>query len=453
MNNNKTLSRKIINLRTEKNYKKALITCRLLFKKCSHEPWPHIILTKTLTDARKYTKAKAAFDKFVSSFPNDKRIPKIKTYIDDNIKSLYLEVEKIILTTNLLELKDSEKYHSLCDGLIDLESYKKALELSRHLSTNLKDNNEFLALVDYLSQYVEPNFSTPLTLEGDSSFYELHPRSFLIYSRNKNFFHELQHKRPLAPIDDYKLDGKTFLSIAGLGRSGTTALGQLLNISPDIELYTELYRCYDLKGYIPSQFCKNRLKHNLKKHAHAAKDVKTFEKNDSSKFVGDKRPYFQFSAESTYDNFLGIEKKFIYILRPLAQICLSSLKRSLDPVDTWSAEKNIIYTVLLYNASCRQMIHLHNSRTEIFNTFFYVHYENIFTDVNVGLNLFQTIGASIDGYEKKIEAFIASSAEKVRNSSSAAKQNSTIEDIIDKYLDKDVHTAFLEAMETNTIRR
>jgi hypothetical protein len=99
------------------------------------------------------------------------------------------------------------------------------------------------------------------------------------------------------------------------------------------------------------------------------------------------------------------------------------------------------------------MIHLHNSRTEIFNTFFYVHYENIFTDVNVGLNLFQTIGASIDGYEKKIEAFIASSAEKVRNSSSAAKQNSTIEDIIDKYLDKDVHTAFLEAMETNTIRR
>ena len=453
MNDDKTLSREIINLRAKKKFNKALIICRLLFKKSSHQAWPHIILTKTLTDARNYTKAKAAFDKFVSSFPNDKRIPKIESYIDDNIKSMYREVEKIILTTNLLESKDSENYYSLCDGLIDLGSYKKALELSKHLSTNLKENNKFLVLIDYLSQYVEPNFSMPLTLAGDSSLYELRARSFLIYSRNKDFFYELQQKRPLAPIDDYKLDGKTFLCVAGLGRSGTTALGQLLNISPDIELYTELYDCYDLKGYIPSQFCKNRLRHNLKKHS-KERDTKTFEiKNDISKFIGDKRPYFQFDAESTYDNFLGIEKKFIYILRPLAQICLSSRKRSLDPVDKWSAEKNIIYTVLLYNASCRQMIHLCNSRPEIFNTFHYVHYEDIFTDVNVGLNLFQDIGASIDGYEKQIGAFIESSAEKVKSSSSAAKQNSTIEGIIDKYLDKDVHTAFLEAIAPNTIRR
>ena len=453
MNKHKTLNDKIISLRSKRKYGQALISCRLLFKKHSHKAWTHIILAKTLADTRQYTKAKAALDNFASLFPNDERIPIVKSYIDDKIKSLYLEVEKIIITTNLVESTDVENYHSLCDGLIDLGSYEKALDFSRHLSNNLIDNAKFLALVDYLSQYVEPNFSTPLTFEGDSSFYELRPRSLLTYSRNKDFYHQLQQKRPLASIIDYKLDGKSFLCIAGLGRSGTTALGQLLNISPDIELYTELYQCYVLKGYTPSQFCEASLRNKLINHNHAGRDNNTFEKNNISKFIGDKRPYFQFSAESTYDNFLGIEKKFIYILRPLAQICLSSLKRSLDPVDTWSAEKNVIYTVLLYNASCRQMLHLYKYRHEIFNTFFYVNYEEIFTELNVSLNLFQVIGASIDGYEKKIEAFIEKSISKVKNSSSAAREHSIIEGVIDKYLDKDVHTAFLEAVAPNTIRR
>ena len=121
---------------------------------------------------------------------------------------------------------------------------------------------------------------------------------------------------------------KKYLFIGGLGRSGTTALGRLLNISSKIALYTELHRPYRIDGYSQHELTEEVVSKTPKSHLHYRRNATILRKSIDAEFVGDKRPSFQFCAESSFDN-LGIANtKCIYIDRSLVDICRSSHKQS-----------------------------------------------------------------------------------------------------------------------------
>ena len=208
------------------------------------------------------------------------------------------------------------------------------------------------------------------------------------YSSDPEFFKIIQSKRSASTYPKTN-PNKKYLFIGGLGRSGTTALGRLLNISSKIALYTELHRPYRIDGYSQHELTEEVVSKTPKSHLHYRRNATILKKSIDAKFVGDKRPSFQFCAESSFDN-LGIANtKCIYIDRSLVDICRSSHKRSENPIDKWSLERGIEHTILLYNASCRQIIHLHDNRPDIFSSFLFPTYEDVFSSPEKAIKLFE----------------------------------------------------------------
>lgn len=89
---------------------------------------------------------------------------------------------------------------------------------------------------------------------SESDNIRLCPEDLITYSSTPHFFEILQSKRS-ACVNNYVVP-KKHVFIAGLGRSGTTALGKLLNISSSVEIYTELYSFLGLRAIRDSIFQK-----------------------------------------------------------------------------------------------------------------------------------------------------------------------------------------------------
>ena len=156
-------------------------------------------------------------------------------------------------------------------------------------------------------------------------------RDLISYSSDPDYFNIIQSQRSKIP-KRYE-SSKKYIFIAGLGRSGTTALGKLLNKSSMIAMYTELHNHYRINGYCQSDLSEEVVSKKLKSDPHRDSNKLILAKSKNAKLIGDKRPYFQFCAESSFDN-LGIENtKCLFIDRSLIDICRSSQKRSEDPND------------------------------------------------------------------------------------------------------------------------
>ena len=268
-------------------------------------------------------------------------------------------------------------------------------------------------------------------------------RDLISYSSNPEYFNIIQSQRNKIP--KCFESSKKYIFIAGLGRSGTTALGELLNKSSMIAMYTELHNHYRINGYSQSDLSEEGVSKQLKSNPHKDSNRLILAKSKEAKLIGDKRPLFQYCAESSFDN-LGIENtKCLFIDRSLIDICKSSQKWSEDPNDpTWPREKGIVYTILLYNASCRQIIHLHDKRPDIFSSFLFPSYENVFFSTEYAIKIFDFCEIELSSNELvKVEAFITQSRKyHIKKADPADPSEEAIRKSISCFLDCKTHERF-----------
>ena len=207
-------------------------------------------------------------------------------------------------------------------------------------------------------------------------------------------------------------------------------------------MYIELHPAYRVDGYSRVDSSEEEvLRVSTKRNMDY---TKTLKKSLNAGIVGDKRPGFQFCAESTFDNPRVGNTKCIFIDRSLVDICRSSHERSAYPRDGWSLLKGVEHAILSCNASCRQIIHLHDHRLEIFASFFFPRYEDVFSSKESALKLFDFCGVKLSVEEvAEIEMFVESSRKYVgRDFDPSAELERHILDSVLSLLDYDVSEYF-----------
>jgi hypothetical protein len=281
------------------------------------------------------------------------------------------------------------------------------------------------------------------SLEGASPT-TLSLRDVIAYAHLPGFFSDLQTLRTRRSGPRGESVGKNVLFVAGMGRSGTSALGQLLNISAAIELYTELYDPGRLNGYEPADFQLPRLRAALAGHRQPGDGALLAAKHAGSQWIGDKRPNLQFCLEASYDNFApGHRLCTIVLQRDLRAVLRSSHRRSENREDLgWSLEHGLEHTVLLHNASCRQLIDLQRRRPDVFASIVFVTYAEVFGDPACSQGLFQRLGVELSQAEQgRLSRFLAASAARPPTSPPASSDpdalDARIEAVIARHLDRE----------------
>lgn len=254
-------------------------------------------------------------------------------------------------------------------------------------------------------------------------------------------FNETQDITPLTGT----LESKEYIFVSGLGRSGTSALGRLLNQIECIELYMELYPAFSGKGYASSMFTEEAISARLSDHRHADVNRTIFKsKHGISSFIGDKRPYSHFTSEATYDLLEGRVISF-FIYRPLIDIARSFALRAANPSDKWSAEHSFAHAVLLWNATCRMFLDMHKRRPDTWSSFVFLDYRLAFTDYGyIETKIIDPFFSHCSSQVRKdIRAYIDNSS-CIACKSREAAIDSTILDAISLLLDHDSHYRFME---------
>ena len=145
------------------------------------------------------------------------------------------------------------------------------------------------------------------------------------------------------------LHRKEFIFVSGIPRSGTTALAKLLNLSPEITIFFELFPAF--REYRPSDFSAEQLEEiiselpddeRIKIYGIAKKTLTSqlLEKTASSKFVGDKRPLFLNTLPATLEHFSEEKVDILHILRAVDHVILSYYTRASDPQSPWPPSRS-----------------------------------------------------------------------------------------------------------------
>ena len=397
---------------------------------------------KIFLKSKKFIDAEVLILEALEKYPNH---PNLLTIASDIYRAVgnrekSMEYAELLITHHP---KLGKGYLRATEDLIGLKRFEEALIKIKEGLKKLPNRIMFIKKMSYINTLLEKRIREISDLEKDKI--EFRPLDIITYSSVPKFFELIQSKRKGYVEEVEYHSEKKHVFIAGLGRSGTTALGKLLNISSLIEIYTELYSPFRIDGYFPSDFSRNKITEKLKTHPHRKTDLKTFSKHNNSKIIGDKLPLFQFSSESTFDNISQEKFKCIFIDRSLIDICRSTHKRSENVNDKWSLEKGIEHTVLLYNASCRQIIHLYENRPDIFSSFVFINYEKVFTSTEFALNLIDFLEVPLTDMESlQVQEFINKSKKVVyRQIESNNTLELSIRKNISKLIDHEVHEKFI----------
>ncbi len=352
--------------------------------------------------------------------------------------------EKSLKHAELLIRHHPEDWNGYGRAAGDLIALKRFEEAERKVKAGLRQFPHQAYLKKHLA-YANSflGIRTESISEPEKNIIQLNPNDIISYSSVPSFFELLQSKRNT--LSEEKNIQKKHVFIAGLGRSGTTALGEMLNLSSSVEIYNELYLPFRINGYLPSDFSENKIKEKLQSHPHKSLDANTFKKHKHSKIIGDKRPYFQFCAESTFDNISKGGFKCIFIDRSLIDICRSSHKRAENIRDyTWDLERGIEHTILFYNASCRQIMHLHANRSDVFSSFLFPAYENIFSITKSALELMVSSGIELTEKESgDVKEFVNNSRKYVNKQIDPSSHlDIYIKESIARLLDHEAHENF-----------
>lgn len=336
----------------------------------------------------------------------------------------------------------AQGYERAALDCIALKRFDEAVATIRDGLRCASERQQLLHLQAYAGQFVlDPARS--YNLQGLSS-QTLSMRSVIAYAHLPGFFSDLLSLRSSDPRSSRQegqddLNGKSLLFVAGLGRSGTSALCKLLNLSHRIELYTELYDPSRVNGYQAVDFASESLKVSLQSHPHLD-DRSLFDaRHSGSLWIGDKRPNFQFCLESTYENVCSrYRMQTIFIHRDLRSVLRSVHRRSEDSRDSsWGLEQGIEYTVLLYNATIYLMLDLYRRRPEVFRSILFVRYEEVFAGSDVIQSVWRSLGVELLSDEQSaVAGFLEASARHVHRSDPRDELSCRIDAVVERYLDR-----------------
>lgn len=201
----------------------------------------------------------------------------------------------------------------------------------------------------------------------------------------------------------------SYVFVSGMPRSGTTALGHLLNLSTEVALFTELHNYYFT--YAPSSFSPEMLarKHKVRPTVISAEMI---ERAGKAAFVGDKRPLFHYALPHTLAAMADRQVTVFHLLRPVLHVAASYHARAANPEDIWEPlrdiglcidEMNVMHRFLLGQAAAPQGNPAHR--------LVFVDYHRVFSDTEYAAGLFTRLGAACGpALRAAIEAFQTKSA-------------------------------------------
>ena len=228
---------------------------------------------------------------------------------------------------------------------------------------------------------------------------------------------------------------KKFLFISGSPRSGTTALGRLLNLSQDIALQMERFN--QAGGYHPAMLQEKNVKSfNWDTYRHKKEAEFCFNKLDDAIYTGDKRPNFLFSWNITKQHFSPENIKIIHIIRDIEDIALSYCKRALNDKDKWHE-----------NRDHKTAVHETNHNNEVLkgilndplwkDSVLIVNYNDFFSSKALVEKVFQALNLTISAdLSKEIDTFLESSQKILKKDRHLSKHQQRY---IDKNFDQELH--------------
>ncbi|WP_069301060.1 sulfotransferase domain-containing protein [Neptunicoccus sediminis] len=208
---------------------------------------------------------------------------------------------------------------------------------------------------------------------------------------------------PLSHAEFMKYDGNNtspssyeleYVFVSGMPRAGTTALGHLLNMSPDIALFTEIHIPY--LNYKPSSFSQEILEKRAVRLP-AGAPPKIVKKLSQAKLIGDKRPLFHYMLPQTLQAMREHRVTVFQILRSVLNVAVSYQNRANSPEDQWDPLRNLNNAIDEFNVMHRFILEWESQgEMQPHHKIFYIDYSKVFTEMNCATGLFDCLGQTVD---------------------------------------------------------
>ena len=140
-------------------------------------------------------------------------------------------------------------------------------------------------------------------------------RDLISYSSDPDYFNIIQSQR--SKIPKRFESSKKYIFTAGLSRSGTTVLGELLNKSSMIAVYTELHNYYRINGYCQSDLSEEAVSKKLKPDPHRDSNKLILAKSKNAKLLVENTIYKALSNDARKRNLTPDELCEILLKRAL----------------------------------------------------------------------------------------------------------------------------------------
>lgn len=264
-----------------------------------------------------------------------------------------------------------------------------------------------------LSSEVKQNYDLIITLDDDLkiTYKKIEFQSMKLEDNNSEIKQKINSKLEIKIssiaesrqlMSEHLSQNKHYLFVIGNARSGTTALGQLLNHSSEI--------CLGIERYLPKDNI-SALSFNKKCFFDAESGnylvrpqfyEKIKDKFEQAKYIGDKRPNFTQSWRNTWLNLP--QAKIIYIFRNIYDVACSYNNRASNAalgIDTsWPSNRDFSKAVRDWNEGLRQI----NNLLQFYRVYL-VKYEDFFVDLTKIEQLFNYL--EVGTKEQNLQAGIA----------------------------------------------
>lgn len=183
---------------------------------------------------------------------------------------------------------------------------------------------------------------------------------------------------------------KKYVFVSGMPRAGTTALGHLLNISPDVALFTEIHTPYLV--YAQDSFALPILENRIKNLPSAAPKG-MLEKSKKSAYIGDKRPLLHYVLPQLLTEMSTKSVTVFHILRSVAHIAESYQTRAENPNDNWDPLRGLGNCIHELNVMHRFILDWDaEGQMQAAHRLVYVDYNRVFSEFDYAMALFDRLG-------------------------------------------------------------